>query len=298
MLVENESESTQIGSPLLFGLIITLIYGFTSYFSELLDLEHVLFADELSAFASIFFVFITRFTLSGILWTLLLPIALYYMKGMSYRDFVDSTRLHPKRMSTRSLLLGLIVSISFFICVVLTAILLGVYTSNFSLLVSPDYENGLGWFIFVFALIPGIWEEIAFRGVILSFLMSKYSVRTALIFDGFLFSLFHIFNYLILGQDLVDVLLQSFAAIFVGVSLAYLVVKTGSLLPAIIIHYSIDVTLFISGFIFDLSDTNSTLTFAILALIVLPPVLISLFTFFFGDNRTDELTNSNILEIN
>jgi membrane protease YdiL (CAAX protease family) len=296
MSVENESELTQIGSPLLFGFIITLIYGFTAYLSDLFNLEHVLFADTLSAFASIFFVFVTRFTLSGVLWIIVLPIALYYMKGISSRDFVDSTRLHPNRISTRSILLGLVVSASFFICVVLTAILLGVYTSNFSLLVDPDYENGLGWFIFVFALIPGIWEEIAFRGVILSFLMSKYSVRTALIFDGFLFSLFHIFNYLILGQDLIDVLLQSLAAIPVGVTLAYLVVKTESLLPAIIIHYSIDVTLFISGFIFDLSDTNSALIFIILALIVLPPVLISLFTFIFGDNRTSEITDSKILE--
>jgi len=75
-----------------------------------------------------------------------------------------------------------------------------------------------------------------------------------------------------------------------------LVVKTESLLPAIIIHYSIDVTLFISGFIFDLSDTNSALIFIILALIVLPPVLISLFTFIFGDNRTSEITDSKILE--
>ena len=296
MSTKNESKIAQIGSPLLFGLILTLIYGLTAYIAELLNLEHVLFAENLSAFETIFFKFLTRFTFSGILWIILIPFALYYMKGISSRDYVDSTRLHPDRISTRSILLGLIVSFTFVICIVLTAIFLGVYTSNFSLLVSPDYEDGLGWFIFVFALIPGIWEEIAFRGVILSFLMSKYPLRKALIFDGVLFSLFHIFNYLILGQELIDVLLQSLAAVAVGVALAYLVVKTGSLLPAIMIHYSIDVTLFISGFIFDLSDTSSALVFALLALIVLPPVLIFLFTYTFGDNRTSEITNSKILE--
>ena len=130
-----------------------------------------------------------------------------------------------------------------------------------------------------------------------SFLSSKYSIRKAVIFDGILFSLFHIFNYLILGQDLDSVLLQSIAAIFVGVSLSFLVIKADSLLPAILIHYSIDVTLFISGFIFDLSDTNSTLIFALLSLIVLPPLLISLFTLIFENISTSDTSDSKILEV-
>lgn len=294
---ENGSESIHFEYPLLLGLILTIIYGFTAYLPDLLDLEYVFFDDILSPFASIFFTFVSRFTLSGILWLFLLPIVLYFMKGISSRDFVDAIRLHPNRMSSRTILLGLIVSTSFVICVVLTAILLGVYTSNYSLLVSPDYENGLGWFIFVFALIPGIWEEIAFRGIILSFLLSKFSVRKALIVDGFLFSFFHIFNFLILGQDLLSVFLQSIAAFFVGVTLAYLTIKADSLLPAILIHYSIDVTLFISGFIFDFSNTNSTLIFALLSLIILPPLLISLFTVIFGNSITVDTTESTILEV-
>ena len=294
MSAENESESIHFEQPLLFGLVLTLLYGLIAYLPEILDLENVLFAGNLSPFASIFFVFVSRFTLSGILWILLLPIALYYMKGTSSRDFVYSIRLHTNKMASRNILLGIIVSFSFFICVVFTAILLGVYTSNFSLLVSPDYENGLGWFIFIFALIPGIWEEIAFRGIILTFLLSKYSVRKALIFDGLLFALFHIFNYLILGQDLLSVLLQSIAAIFVGVTLAYLTIKTGSILPAIIIHYSIDVTLFISGFIFDFSNDNSTLIFALLSLIVIPPLLIYIFTLIFENDSKGDITDSKI----
>ena len=292
---ENESESIHFEHPLLFGLILTLIYGFMAYLPEILDLEYILFTGNLSPFESIFFVFISRFALSGILWIILLPIALYLVNGISSRNFVGSLRLHPERMSRRNILLGSIISFSFVICVVFTAILLGVFTSNFSLLVSPDYENGLGWFIFIFALIPGMWEEIAFRGIILTFLLSRYSVKKALIFDGFLFALFHIFNYLILGQDLLSVLLQSIAAVLVGVTLAYLTIKTGSILPAIIIHYSIDVILFISGFIFDFSNDNSTLIFALLSLIVIPPLLIYLFTLIFENDSTGDTTDSKIL---
>ena len=297
MTLENESKSNHLDRPLLFGLIVTLIYGFTAYLPELLDIKNVLFSGNFSPFESIFFTFLSRFTLSGLLWIFLIPISLYLMKGMSIQDFVISLRLSLKRMTIRNILLGLIVSVSFFICVLLAAILLGVYTPLFSLLVSPDHENGLGWFIFIFAIIPGVWEELAFRGLILSFLLSKYSVRKALIFDGLLFSLFHIFNYLILNQDLLSVILQSIAAIPVGVSLAYLVFKTQSILPAILIHYSIDVTLFISGFIFDLSNTNSALIFALLSLMVLPPLLITLFTFIFTNNSTGDTTDSESLEV-
>ena len=227
------------------------------------------------------FKFVSRFTLSGFLWLLALPLGLKLVKGISSRDFIISLRLLPKQLTIRNATFGIIASLAFVSCVVLTAILLGVYNPNFSLLVDPDYENGLGWFIFIFALIPGIWEEIAFRGIIFSFLLSKYSVRKALIVDGLLFSLFHVFNFLILGQDLLSVLLQSFAAMFVGVTLAYLVVKTDSLLPAIIIHYSIDVTLFISGLIFNLTDNTSSSIFAIFALIILPPLVIYLSTLIF-----------------
>ena len=284
---ENEKESVLIEHPLLVSLILTFVYGFTIYLPDYLDLENVFFTNP-SPFERIFFEFVSRFTLSGLLWIFVLPISLYFMKGIASRDFLRSIRLHPNQISSRNVLLGLIVSISFFICVVLTAMLLGVYTSNFSLLVSPDYENGLGWFIFIFALIPGIWEEIAFRGIIFSFLLSRCSVGEALLLDSVLFSLFHIFNYLLLDQDLSSVIFQSIAAIPVGLSLAYLVVKTDSILPAILIHYSIDVTLFISGFIFDLSNTSSTLIFALLSLIVIPPLLIFLFTWIFTNNSKDD----------
>ena len=104
MSAKNESESIHFEHPLLFGLILTLIYGFFAYLPELLNLEHVLFAGNLSPFASIFFVFVSRFALSGILLIIILPIALYLMKGISFRDFVGSIRLHPNRMTIRNVL--------------------------------------------------------------------------------------------------------------------------------------------------------------------------------------------------
>ncbi|MHA1995057.1 MAG: CPBP family intramembrane glutamic endopeptidase [Candidatus Hodarchaeales archaeon] len=257
---------------------------------DFLDLENVVFSDP-TPFERILFEFIVRFTLSGVLWLIILPTVLYLVKDTSPRDFVDLIRLNSGQITSRTILTGLTISISFFICVVLTAILLGVYTSDFYLLTSPDYENGLGWFVFIFALIPGIWEEVVFRGIIFTFLVAKCSVRKAILFDALLFSFFHIFNYILLDQDLLSVLLQSIAAIPVGISLAYLVLSRDSILPAIMVHYSIDVTLFISGFIFDLSNDTSASIFALVALLILPPLLIILFTRILENKDLDESTN-------
>ncbi|NPD90176.1 MAG: CPBP family intramembrane metalloprotease [Asgard group archaeon] len=173
-------------------------------------------------------------------------------------------------------MVGLVTGLTFFGLVVFTAFLIGTFTPNFSLLNSPEYEGGVAWFIFVFALIPGIWEEVSFRGFILSSLRTKYSVRKAIVFNGLLFAVFHLYNYLLLGQDLVTVLLQSVAAIFVGMSLSYLVIKFNSILPAILIHYSIDVTLFIIDFNIDQGNETLTTIFYIIVLFILPSLLIIL----------------------
>jgi membrane protease YdiL (CAAX protease family) len=283
ILVTAEKEPQTIERPLLFGFILTIIYGFIAYLADLLELEQVLFASGSSPFASIFFKFSSRFTLSGILWLILLPIALSIIKGLSFRDYVRYLRLNQKIV--RNIVIGLIISTSFVIAVVLTAIILGVYSSDIEFLVSPDHLSGIGWFIFVLALVPGIWEEIAFRGIILSFLVKEYSVKKAIIFNGLLFSLFHLFNYFILHQDLDNVILFSLAAIPVGIALSYLTIKRKSILPAILIHYTIDVTLFITGYIFDLSDEGSALVFALLAVFVFPPLLIYLFVKLAGNTN-------------
>jgi membrane protease YdiL (CAAX protease family) len=114
--------------------------------------------------------------------------------------------------------------------------------------------------------------------------VKEYSVKKAIIFNGLLFSLFHLFNYFILDQDLDNVILFSLAAIPVGIALSYLTIKRKSILPAILFHYTIDVTLFITGYIFDLSDENSTQIFALLAVFILPPLIIYLFVRFLGNN--------------
>lgn len=83
------------------------------------------------------------------------------------------------------------------------------------------------------ALLPALAEEFAFRGVILK-IMRKHSDSLAVIVSGVMFGLMH-------GN-----FTQIPFALVVGLILAYITVKTNSLIPAMIIHFlnnSISVTL-------------------------------------------------------
>jgi len=53
----------------------------------------------------------------------------------------------------------------------------------------------------VLALVPGLWEELAFRGLILSNLQDRYRPWVAIAISSLLFGLFHISNLLLLGPD-------------------------------------------------------------------------------------------------
>jgi len=96
-----------------------------------------------------------------------------------------------------------------------------------------------GWFLFIIMLIPGIWEEVAFRGVITKLNLKRYSQRTTLIIVSILFGLFHFVN-LLFGNDLIITTIQVMYASLLGFLFGYMFIKTKSLIPGIIAHYLID----------------------------------------------------------
>lgn len=106
-----------------------------------------------------------------------------------------------------------------------------------------------GHFVFDLSLVPalrwvkgltrGIWEEVFFRGIILVLFMRVFPLRKAVFFSALLFAMIHLNPMAINPEMIVDVI----SIFFMGLLLAYLVLKTGSLLPAIIFHYVHDVFL-------------------------------------------------------
>jgi sodium transport system permease protein len=79
----------------------------------------------------------------------------------------------------------------------------------------------------VLALVPGICEEVAFRGFILSGLKRDYRVSSAILLSAFLFGFLHV---------LLSLFQQLFNSTLLGIVLGLLAVRSRSLLPGIVFH--------------------------------------------------------------
>jgi len=84
--------------------------------------------------------------------------------------------------------------------------------------------------------IPSLFEEIAFRGIVLTVFLSKYSERKSIIFSSVGFGLIHLFG-MAFGSDPVWALGQAVWAFTIGLFYGYVFVRTRSLLPPMIVHY-------------------------------------------------------------
>jgi membrane protease YdiL (CAAX protease family) len=95
------------------------------------------------------------------------------------------------------------------------------------------------WFILILALVPGVWEELAFRGLMLSNLEQRYPRWVAIVASAVLFGLMHFTNLML--REPAQVLFEVIMATSVGVAWGYLTVKTGSVVPAMFMHYLMNV---------------------------------------------------------
>ncbi|SIO01201.1 sodium transport system permease protein [Singulisphaera sp. GP187] len=85
----------------------------------------------------------------------------------------------------------------------------------------------LGVALLLFAVIPAICEEFAFRGYILTGLESRYSARSAILLQALLFGFLHV---------LLSLFQQLFNATLLGLVLGLLAVRSGSIVPGIVFH--------------------------------------------------------------
>jgi len=84
--------------------------------------------------------------------------------------------------------------------------------------------------------IPSMFEEMAFRGILLTVFLQRYSSRKSIVFSSLAFGLIHALN-LLMGRELIWVIGQVVWAFSIGLFYGYVFVKTQSLLPSMIVHY-------------------------------------------------------------
>jgi membrane protease YdiL (CAAX protease family) len=127
------------------------------------------------------------------------------------------------------------------VSVVIMAALIGGLAARFDVL-RGDVDFVLEdsrWFVVILALVPGLWEELAFRGLMLSNLQQRYRPWTAILISALLFGLFHISNLLLRGFD--EVIMEMIMAATLSIGWGYAVVKTNSVVPAMVSHYCVNV---------------------------------------------------------
>lgn len=173
-----------------------------------------------------------------------LPYVLYrtWIAG-SNADFVKDIRLN-KRISPVSYLLAIAVGLLGYV------VNIGASTVSYTTLQLLGYTYTVGGGtiysgpevlileIVTGAMFPAFFEEITNRGVLLAALDNEKSDRVKILFMGAFFGVFH--------QNVP----QFFPTMIIGVIIAYMAVKSQSILPGMIVH-------FINNFVITLSDYGS-----------------------------------------
>lgn len=207
-------------------------------------------------FFLIFFNIILPFTFLILLWNLIVPFGFLLEDEerwdlQTLKDYNKMIKLTSTKHLGRNLLLIIACVCVYYLFDLIGAIILGSLSWNYSVL----FDNDL-WYYFVTGLRAPIWEEIAFRGVILAIFLQSFSKKKAILLNGIIFGLFHFINFLLSGAEiwmsLIYTLGQMGFASLVGVFLAYMFTKTENLIPCIVMHYFINI---ITGFVL-VSFTN------------------------------------------
>ncbi|MDJ0924519.1 MAG: CPBP family intramembrane metalloprotease [Acidimicrobiia bacterium] len=123
---------------------------------------------------------------------------------------------------------------------ILAALVIGLGMATGALKVGPAFwGEDSRWFILILALVPALWEELAFRGLMLTNLQRRYRPWMAVVLTGGFFGLMHFSNLVI--REPQQVVAEVMMATAVGIAWGYVVAKTGSVVPAMVLHYFINV---------------------------------------------------------
>lgn len=169
----------------------------------------------------------------GILALILMPYVLGLPNGRkSLREYCYDIRLLPMKPVVRNVLLGLLLAALTLGSILLASVITGHFVLDWSTVPALRWVKGLT---------RGIWEEVFFRGIILVLFMRIFPKRRAIILATLLFAIVHLDPMNMDLHMIVDVI----SVFFMGLLFTYVVLKTGSLLPAIIFHYVHDIFIYL-----------------------------------------------------
>jgi membrane protease YdiL (CAAX protease family) len=228
-----------LGHPIMTSILVIIVYIIFIIIGEVSSVIISLLLEENAILSQIIRFTILLF-LNGFVWFWLVPTVMLIPDGKITLDkYVNIIKLDRQsaRPFTKNILYALLCTTIFCFGFLIASLLTGEYNFEISRIIGlPDNQGNLKSFAFVFNLIPGIFEEIAYRGVILVLLLRKYSEKVSIIISGIIFGVGHLINTLVSGFSW-NTLTQVITGILVGAFFAYLALKSGTLLITIVIHY-------------------------------------------------------------
>ena len=173
---------------------------------------------------------------------ILVPFVMRLPEGnRSFREYLDDIRLTNVKPLFRLIILAFSCYLILALCQVLGTVIFrffeGLKISGEFVLSVIDISHDLppqSWSLLV--SFPSVFEEVAFRGIILTMFLRKYSERKSIIISAAAFGLIHLLN-LTGGRDIVWVGGQVVWSFILGLFYGYLFVKSKSLIPNMIFHY-------------------------------------------------------------
>ena len=175
------------------------------------------------------------------------------------------------RTDKHNVLMGMLSFALFCGLAALISLPMGIFKGDLSVVFSfPDIRpdpDVIGWGYFILALVPGIWEELAFRGLIQSKLRQVFSTKVSIFLSSLFFGLFHFST--LLSQAPFLAVFGVIMAFFFGIGWGHMTVRARSVVPAMISHYLVDAL----GQIFlhvDSTDPALTTGFFILLSLLFP----------------------------
>ena len=172
----------------------------------------------------------------------IVPFVLHIPKGKrSYKEFLSDIRLSHVQPLLPLLLLGISCWLILTICQATGSIIYGLsqgqpltttflrYVFDITVELPPA-----SWSLV--KSIPSMFEEVLWRGVILTLFLNWYSKRKSLVITTVGFGFFHLLSFLE-GHEVVWVLGNVVWAAIIGLFYGYVVLKSDSLLPAMLVHW-------------------------------------------------------------
>lgn len=269
--LEESQKNWLMDYPLISSILIAILVG------VFLQMTWIIGVQELaSAFTSdipmiLLADFGFRMTMGLVLIFLIMPFMFgYHRKDAPLKEYSEHMRVKKGVSITKTVSMGILPVLGFILLMLILALLLGIFNPDPTVLI-VDYK----WFVFFLALVPGIWEELAFRGVVLSNLQQKYSPKMSVLTSAILFGLFHFSN--LVKDDLTTVIFFVIMATAFGIGWGYIVIKSNSILPAIFIHYAVDVVL-IGPLFTDVGlATDVSISLFLVSLTILFPIVCVIF---------------------